>query len=415
MHKDLKRRIFITVLSLFLSLFFSEKLVDSFLPQKTYSRAYKVANDCFQKSDFTVFSLKPNCKMPIQDFDTGERFTTMINSLGYRGQDFSLEKKAGEKRILIAGDSFILGYGVKDRDLVTAYTEDKLKNSNVVSRLKDAKVINAGYTGGFGPDGYFLHLKNFDLKLQPDLVVFSVFVYNDFSDMADNEWYGIGEFGEPTKVVSKTITVSPEGWLLPTTIPGRYRLPVLRESNLVILAAETGSRMYSWAKHTFDVLKFKIFKPIFPTGEAKDSNLPGAFVSRCLFGELCHRQTMHLYEDLNSVIKASYKLVSDPEKGSTSRFVVLIIPAEFQIYPDTWEKYKTDDGISKELVYEENPNPQKRLKEMLSAENIPYIDLLPIMRAQKERIYFENDGHWNAKGHEVAAEAIYQWILRNYQ
>lgn len=60
-----------------------------------------------------------------------------------------------------------------------------------------------------------------------------------------------------------------------------------------------------------------------------------------------------------------------------------------------------------------NPNPQKRIKELLDKEHIPYVDLLPAFRADKENLYFDHDGHWNARGHRRAAEAIYEWIKRN--
>lgn len=342
--------------------------------------------------------------MKFNDYDTGEPFETRINNLGYRGADISLTKKPGGKRILMLGDSFILGFGVKDDKLVTSRLQSKLESASGL--FTNAQVVNAGYSGGFGPDGYFLHLKNYGVKLEPDLVIFSVFVYNDFSDMADSEWIGTGEFGEPVRVVSKTTQVDDFGHLIPRSIPFIYNVPILRESNLAILSAKGFEQLLAFGKHYTDRIKYKIFPPTFPTADATDSNLAGEYMSNCLFGDSCHRSTMHLYSDLLSVIKASRKLAP--------RFVVLLIPVDFQIYPDSLAKYK-DQGLSEDKVLAADPNPQKRIKQMLDEEGIPYIDLLGPMRANTDRLVFKIDGHWNVKGHEVAAEEIYRFIAANYR
>lgn len=411
----MKPRIFLAVFSLILSLFFAEKLIERYFPQKTYTRAYKSANSCFSKSDVTVFTLKSSCTMRFDDYDTGEKFETRINNLGYRGEDFDLLKKYGGKRILVAGDSFILGFGVKDGDLMTTRLENKLKNNTLFTPLNNAKVINAGYAGGFGPDGYYLHLKNYGIKLAPDLVVFSIFVFNDFSDMADNEWYGTGEFGQPKKVVSRTTYVDDRGHLLPKTIPWIYKIPMVRESNLAIASFEGGQRLVKLMKHYSDRIKYKLIKPEFATGEASDSNLPGIYTSSCLFASDCHRQTMHWFNDLMAVVSASEKITKQQAMGESPGFLVLLIPVEFQIYEDALAKFRTDDGIPADIVKEKDPNPQKRMKELLDREKIPYIDLLPVMRNNKERLTFKSDGHWNSKGHEVVAEEIYKWIMENYK
>ena len=150
----MKKRIIAAIISLVLTLILAEFLLARFLPQKTYSAAYKNAISCFAKSETIVFALKPNCTFSFTDYDTNEVFTTRTNNLGYRGRDFEIKKPAGEKRVLFAGDSFILGFGVKDADTVTSILEEKLGKTNSANALKGAKVINAGYAGGFGPDGY---------------------------------------------------------------------------------------------------------------------------------------------------------------------------------------------------------------------------------------------------------------------
>lgn len=396
------KKLFFITLSICLFFLLIEFLVQRLSPQNTYSVSFQKGYNCFAKSKVTVFTLKPNCMIPFTDYDTGEAKTAIINSNGYRGKEFDPIKKQTEKRILIEGDSFILGFGVGEDEVVSTQLEKLLDNSTV---------INAGYAGGFGPDGYYLHLKNNGVQLQPDITVFSIFVFNDLSDLADNEWIGVGPNGEPEKVMSKTTMVDESGFLLPATLPLIYRFPIIRESHLGILASKGISNLLSIAKYKYERVKFTLFPPVFPTGDARDTNLPGIYKSNCIFADTCHRQTIRLYSDLYTTILASKKIVDSQFQDTKKHFIVLLIPVEFQLYPETYAKYK-DSGIPKEIDKEENPNPQRRIKEMLEKEKIDYIDLLPIMRRNKDRLYFVKDGHWNPKGHKVAAEAIAEWIKK---
>ena len=49
---------------------------------------------------------------------------------------------------------------------------------------------------------------------------------------------------------------------------------------------------------------------------------------------------------------------------------------------------------------------QRRLHAFGRARGIEVLDLLPILAAREAPLYFEQDGHWNAEGHRVAAGAI---------
>ena len=410
----LKRRVILLSASLLFSVFAAEFILGKFYPQKTYSALYKNSISCFAKSAVTVFTLKPNCTIPFTDFDTNETIKTQTNNLGYRGSDFPIVKPPGEKRILLEGDSFILGFGVKDQDVISSQLENQLEKINKTYSLAGAKVINAGYAGGFGPDGYFLHLKTAGVILKPDLVAFSVFVYNDLSDIGNDEWIGLGRWGEPEKVVSKTTTVDDGGRLIPLSIPLVYRIPLLRDSQVAVFTANTVGKIVPFIRHVYDKIRFAVRKPVTPTGEARDSNFLGAYDSFCIFGDSCHRQTMHLFSDLLTTIKASDSLINNLYKDTRPHFLVMLIPADFQLYPESLKKYN-DSGIPYTAASQADPNPQRRIKEMLTKEKIPYLDLLPEFRKSTERLYFKNDGHWNRNGHQLAADLLAKWIEENYR
>jgi len=409
----MRKRLFVVLASIVISLFLGEFLLARFYPQKTYSAAFKNAIACFDKSETVAFTLKPNCTFSFTDFDTKETFSTRTNNLGYRGNDFAIKKPDGEKRILIEGDSFILGFGVKDGDLVSQRLANLLKDTKAPRSFSQAKVINAGYAGGFGPDGYFLHLKKRGMMLEPNLVVFSVFVYNDLTDMYHDQWIGAGKFGEPVRVVSKTTKVDDGGHLVSISTPLIYKLPILRESNLAVITAQGIESMRAKIAHLYDRIRYKIKPPEVPSADATDENIPGVYFSQCIYQEICHRQVMHLFADLTTTIKASNYLASGQFTDGKPHFVVMLIPADFQLYPDTLAKYH-DDGIPPDIKDQEDPNPQRRIKDILDKEKIPYIDLLPIFRKSEERLYFASEEHWNSAGHEAAADALYKWIEEKY-
>jgi len=398
-------RILILVTTVVLFIFIGEISLAKFFPQKTFSRAYGSAIKCFNKSSISMFSLKPNCQMNLRVSDSDKDILTATNSLGYRGEDFETEKRKGEARILVEGDSFVLGFGVEDREVFTKVLEEKLG--------KDVKVINAGYAGGMGPDGYYLQLKNSGMKLQPDLVVFSLFVYNDFTDVKDNDWWGSGKYGEPDRVISNVLFVDDSGVLLPKDLPYIYKLPILKNSQLAVLAYNGFEKAKEKASWLYDRIRFSVFKPETPVATVSDSNFLGNFYSACLFGNLCQRKAMHLFDDVLSVVLAARDLVESQFNDGKTHFLVMIIPSDFQINANLKDKYQ-DTGIPYNAADDPNPNPQRRLAEMFDQNKIKYLDLLPIFRGIKDNLYYKTDGHWNALGHKAAAEALYNWISKTY-
>ncbi len=407
------KKIFKYSIYLILLLVVTEILIRFYFPQKTFSIAYEEAISCFKKSDYTVFELQQNCKFQFKNFDTGEKFDTSTNNLGYRGYDFNLEKDSSRKRILIEGDSFTFGFGVKDDETFSNLLEQKLASTNKLSEFNNAQVINAGYAGGFGPDAYYMHLKNEGLDLKPDLVIFSVFIYNDLLDIGDDIWSGTGNYGQPQKIKSKKIVVD-NGYLLPINTPFIYKIPLIRESHLLVMLSNGLIHLFSNFNNIKDRIVFTFFKPSFLSGDATDDNLPGRYYSFCIYKNECHRIVMHLFDDFISVLKASQDLINQKIGVDKTRFLVVLIPADFQLYQDLVPKYQKYMDIPSDLNKESDPYPQKLLKQRLTQENISYLDLFSIFKTDRRRLYYDQDGHWNSQGHAVAAEAIYNWILNNF-
>lgn len=102
-----------------------------------------------------------------------------INGEGLRGQEVSRSKPAGVRRIAVLGDSFTWGIGAADEQLYTTLLEKSLARS---------EVLNFGVSD-YGPVQYYL-LTEKVLSFEPDLVVLSFCLGNDFIDNVLWQRYG---------------------------------------------------------------------------------------------------------------------------------------------------------------------------------------------------------------------------------
>lgn len=58
---------------------------------------------------------------------------------------------------------------------------------------------------------------------------------------------------------------------------------------------------------------------------------------------------------------------------------------------------------------------QQMTKEFAKKNNIGVFDMLPYFKSRNinNTFYFEIDGHWNEKGHALASELLYDYLVDN--
>ena len=64
--------------------------------------------------------------------------------------------------------------------------------------------------------------------------------------------------------------------------------------------------------------------------------------------------------------------------------------------------------------------PNQRLINFLAAQDIPYVDLLPVFREAAAQLdtpplHFRHDQHWTVAGHRLVAEAIHEFLLQEFE
>jgi len=115
-----------------------------------------------------LWKLEPNTVF------TTNNNTTRINAVGLRESLLpTQEKRAGELRVLLTGDSSIYGWGVRDHETYAIFLEKELKRRF----RKNIDVINMGVPG-YSTEQTIRLLKKVGWSYDPDLVIIS----NIFSD-----------------------------------------------------------------------------------------------------------------------------------------------------------------------------------------------------------------------------------------
>ena len=259
-----------------------------------------------------------------------------VNSRGYRGPEFDLEK-GDATRILAIGDEATFGWGGFEDDSYPAQLETFLTERFPARRWQ---VINAGLTGGDAPDNYYLYLKREGLALNPDLILVGLFVRDDLdSDIASkHEWIEQDADGLPLRIRDADWKVA-GNHLVPRRMPFRYRVPLLSRS------------------HVFQRL-VDIASPQAPSPPAEHA-VP--FNYRLTYAD----RTETAFARVRKVLVAMNRIA----QARGIPLYVLIIPERAQMNPQTIAGEQAD--------YEK---PQKVLREFFDRDHIRYIDLLPPLR-----------------------------------
>lgn len=396
------------LVSILLALLLAEKMIRYANPQFTYTQAKNVSLRAYGKSDILPLTLLPNTET-VHVGNTHEfSYTIKTNSMGYRMEEFPVEKPADEYRILMIGDSLTFGFGVEDNESFASLTKQRLneylKKNNITN--KKIQVINAGFKDGKSPDSYYLYLKELGLKLNPDLIIVNYFINNDVMDLDDTVWEKTDSNGLPTKIVSRTSYIDPPFYRLKRPYQNWKLIPpVIRESHLWILFATAWETK---SPKTVETIKKILGVEPLPLIEASEND-------DCLFRQKC---TDHMNELLGKFNKSVDGLVS-VAKSANIPLVVSLIPAN----PQVKDLGKVVDAQSQKLAMSIDQirskltevQPQKDWKAKFSSMDVPVIDPLPYMTDSGfEQFYFNQDGHPNVKGNEILSNAFFDYLTGDF-
>jgi lysophospholipase L1-like esterase len=383
-RKNIAIGLALSFLSLSLALLFSEWIIRRVLPQNTLQQAKLVSPRVFAKSQLIPSSLIKN--LDTQHICLTREFSVhyTTNSLGYRGPEFELAKPADTYRILMLGDSITFGWGVEDNQTFSYLLPELLDHQFQGKKLE---IINAGYHDGYAVDNYYVYLKNQGLALNPDLIILNLFPWNDISDLKEMVWHQTDERELPDKITSTERVVRGGYHTEVVASNWKYRLPILRNSHLAILAMD---RLEKQSPQLVEKIK-KILRVRVP------DNISQSEAEACIYQLNCSDRMAQLWQKLDLVLLGINDLLLDHQIP----LVINLLPAHTQVFP---------------LAEADNPdlvqlNPQQQFKQLFNQHQINYLDPIAYFIDDHSRDYFyHQDGHPTALGHQRLATALADYL-----
>ncbi|MBK5255995.1 MAG: SGNH/GDSL hydrolase family protein [Vicinamibacteria bacterium] len=313
------------------------------------------------------------------------------NSRGLRDPERPIDPSHGVFRVLALGDSFVEGYTVDFPETVTQRIERRLDEAGC-----NAEVIN-GATAAYSTDQEYLFYQSEGARYRPALVLL-FFYWNDvlYSDRQD--YFGTPkpafEMGGgalklhryPVKEKPKDVA-APAVDEVPETFQGSALLEMVRE------------RLWLGAPDLHDaVARLGLWNPI-------------PKVSPRLEMLVYDHRDLAPIEDAWEKVGAIVAALRNDVHAHGSTLALVYIPGRMEIQQASWK-------VTRQLyqLKEGDWNLGKvrdKIQHLGAALEVAVIDLTPALKAADQIFkptYFTFDGHWNARGHDVAAGAVFDWM-----
>ncbi len=300
------------------------------------------------------------------------------NSQGFRDDEWVRSKPSGVRRIAVFGDSFIAANGIPHQEILVSRLEHHL------GRLDGSRVevLNFG-VGGSSTGQQLVAYRKLASKYDPDAVIIC---FGTSSDLTDNS-------EELSNNPILRCRIGADGELVTVEVAASRR----RGSQIL----NRYSRFYDWQKYIVNRLVKRIRRGVQALQLRKrvyDANLDPRF-------QRAWELTARILEQVQA----------ETSRDGVELFVVSI-PAAAQIHRDQFAKLQEQAGAGSRM---EADYPDTRLATICRRAGIPYLSLLESFRAAapdrdsqslSQRLFLNGSGHFNEAGHELAAEAISNWL-----
>jgi len=289
-----------------------------------------------------------------------------LNSHGFKGAEYTQAKPANGYRIISIGDSF--AFGVVPAQYNYNSRIERQLNRKLTDQGKQFQVINMGIPGT-SPKDYLALFINEGVQLNPDMVMISLFIGNDFL--------------EAERAVDKRELYT-------------YSHVLSFFNYIVKLQQKYEGKIYTAKSQYVDT---------------NPTIAPDKFLDiQTGRGDIFIKGNSDFFTAFDNQINyiRQIKKICD---SRNIKLLVMIIPDENQINPE----------LQKQVIAKLKIDPQQidirqlnqAMATVFTQYNIPYIDLLDTFLAEskQESLYKLRDTHWNIAGNRVAAQAITPKII----
>ena len=320
-----------------------------------------------------------------------------INSDGLRDREHAITKPTNTLRIAVLGGSYSEAMQVNREEAFWAIMEKQLQSCDNL-RGRDIEVINFGQSG-FGTTQQLLALQHRAWKYSPDIVLLE-FTSSDVSDntLALKKWdylpYHV--YQGDTLVLDDRRTR--KKWI------EKVENNRLRRT---IFHWQINSRLSQVMRHGQKV--FKEWRSRQKPG-GSDGQGRGVVKNRAVYRE----PTSPDWQEAWRVTEGVLLLMRDEVVQKGAKFFVVMVAKGDQVHPDP----KFREEVAKKIGVKDLFYPDRRIEKFCQRHRIPVLLLGPDFPAYatRHRVFFHGfgdnlgDGHWNQKGHRLAAEMLTKWL-----
>ena len=320
----------------------------------------------------------PNMKR----YFTIEEFKSLVetNDNGFRDVPFKkkLRDNTNKTKVMFIGDSFAWGWGVEKEDRLS----EQLTNiePNIVT-------FNLGQPG-YGTDQEFLIFSRFCEEIKPQIVILMLNT-TDITETISNISYN----------TNKPLFVLKEKRLVLTNVPVPFNKERWDWEKKMAMAKDHGPRAgvicdkNSEEHDNLTSYRAKLRRTF------KKSHFINWLTLRLkiLFrkykkqGKWAPRISSAITNDKTILFKLLEELKSNCH-AIDAEFIVVLIPDKAQV-----------------IKSQNKASWQEEVIAFCNEKDIAHLDLVPLF-GKKARTYHRLDSHWSAKGHRLAAKAIYEFI-----
>jgi lysophospholipase L1-like esterase len=338
-----------------------------------------------------------------------------INSKGLRDREHTYQKPAGTFRILALGDSMTEAFQVPlEQAFVSAL--DTCLNERLERQVE---VINGG-TSSYGPGDELLFYTQEGRKYQPDLVLVSTFLANDFLDLERTEDDGVIEAlgGCSFYLENGQLRKQWFSWADP-----RYEIsPVglfLRQNSMICqILTRPDSKIRPMWKSKVDQLRQKL-QPTEEEEKAPEKPLPRWNIYMYAEGFPDAPVVSEQSKQMWALFEAVFLELRVQTMADGAHLAVVLLPAGYQVqdkdYEEKVQKYVDKWDMIGQGIHWDVTVPFRAMTEFLTGEGIPSLDLQPPFReynvATGRSLFFEKDGHLNPEGHDLVARSLCDWLI----
>ncbi len=333
----------------------------------------------------------PYCKGRMaskDDFDIP--FT--LNNKGMRGpSDYVYDKNKDTFRVAILGDSFTFGMGVDSRQTASVIL-NKLLNSSGKNRYE---ALNFGVCS-YSPLLEYIYLTHEAVKYNPDLVVLML----DESDVQDDYFY------EPHIVRDREGNIA---GCDPMVRNGRADIWewCLKHSRLLYILDQ---KMFESLRKVQAIGFGNYIKNKLRKKRNKQEIILNKDIDNVRFDKfIMHREGKNKDVVMRHWSRtANYiKMIKEYLDRKGIRMVLVVYPYGHQVSENQWAKGRSYWAFERNKVYDPTEG-FNIIADFARLNNIDFINLYSAFRLHKdEPLFFNTDGHWTVRAHEVAADAIF--------